>query len=345
MSNINNKSQIFFGVALAIVFVLSVLVLSPFLTTLALAAIIAVLLNPVYKSVSRFFFKNKTIGALMTILIAGILIFVPVYFLSAQLFTEAQNSYNSLGISSATNILSLNHSINTSLKTIIPNVDVHLETYLGDLYSWVIANLGAFFSGTFDVFLKTLIVLISLFFLLKDGEAIHKSIRDMIPISGESYDYLVKSTKTIINSVVFGSIFVAVLQGVISGIGFSIFGIPNSVLWGTVATAAAFVPGFGTGALFIPMMIYAFVYGSIFQVIGLLLWAMIFINAIETFVRPMIIHKSVNIHPIFILFSILGGISLFGPVGSVLGPLILGLLFAMIRVYKMKEISIAKDNL
>ncbi|MEI6042231.1 MAG: AI-2E family transporter [bacterium] len=338
----NKKPQIFFGVALAIVFVLSALVLLPFLTTLVLAVILSVLLNPIFKRVTKLFFKNKTIGALMTIILSCILIFIPIGLLSYQLFLEAQSAYSSFGASGASNIVTLNQSINENLRSMIPSIDVHLEKYIGDLYTWLISNLGNLFSGTFDIFLKTLIILVSMFFLLKDGEFIQKNIKDMIPISSDVYDYLVKSMKVTINSVVFGSIAIAIIQGVSSGIGFAIFGIPNSTMWGTVAAAASFIPGFGTGILFVPMMLYAFLYGSLFQVFGLLLWAMIFVNAIETFLRPMIIHKSVNIHPLFIIFSILGGISFFGPVGSILGPLILGLLFAMIRVYKMKDISIAK---
>ena len=340
----NNKTQIFFGIVLVIIFILSVLVLSPFLTTLALAAILAVLLNPVFKKVTKFFFKNKTAGALMTILISLVVIFVPLTFLSYEVFTETQNAYNSLGIVDTSSVLKIDQSINKSLVSMIPNIDVHIEQYFGDMYSWLISNLGSLFSSTFSIFLKSLIIAISLFFLLKDGESIHKEIKNAIPISGEAYEYLVKSVRTTINSVVFGSILVAVIQGVISGIGFAIFGIPNATLWGVVATAAAFVPGFGVGALFIPMMAYAFLYGTLFQVFGLLLWAMIFINLIESVLRPIVIHKTVDIHPLFILFSILGGISLFGVVGSILGPIILSLLFAMIRVYKMKEISIFKES-
>jgi len=342
--NNNKTTQIFFGVAIGVIAILSVMVLLPFLTTLALAVIFSVLLHPIFKRVTNFFFKSKATGALMTILLSLVLICVPVTFLSFQLFAEAQSAYNSIGIVDSSNVIRINHSIDDSLRSIIPNIDIHIEQYFGDLYSWLISNVGGLFSGTLNIFLKTLIVAISLFFLLKDGESIHKSIKDIIPISGEAYDYLVKSVKKTINSVVFGSILIAIIQGIISGIGFAIFGIPNATLWGTVATAAAFVPGFGVGALFVPMMIYAYLYGSLFQVIGLLLWAMIFINAIESVLRPMIIHRTVNIHPLFILFSILGGISLFGPVGAILGPLILSLLFAMVRVYKMKEISIFKEN-
>ena len=340
----NNKSQIFFSVALAVVFALSILVLSPFLITLSLALIISVLIYPVYNKLTRVLFKNRTISSLATILLFFLVILVPVSLLSFQLFKEVQSSYGSLGINDSTNIDSFNQSINQGLKSVFPSIDINIESYIGNIYNWVVSNLGALFSGTFDIFLKILIITIAVFFLLKDSDEIKKNVKDLAPISSQAYDYLIKNMNTTIKSVIFGSILIALIQGIISGIGFAIFGIPNATLWGTVAVVAAFVPGLGTGALFIPMMIYAAVYEGPLQVIGLLLWAMIFINLIESFLRPMIIHKSVNIHPLFILFSILGGISIFGLAGSVLGPLILSLLFAMIRVYKMKEIPIVKES-
>ena len=347
----NNKSQIFFGVALAIVFVLSVLVLSPFLITLSLAVILSMLLYPVHKKITKFFWKSSPVGAIVTIILFYAIILVPISLISFQIFVEAQGVYSSYSLSTAntSSILSLNESINHNLKSIIPesfnaNIDVHVEKYIGDSSSWLVANLGNFFTGTFEIFLKILIITISLFFLLKDGEKFKENIKDLSPISDEAYDYLAKNLKSSINFVVFGSLIIASIQGVVSGIGFAIFGIPNATLWGTVAALASFIPGFGTGAVFIPIIIYTFLYGSMFQTIGLLLWAMIFVNAIDNLLRPVVMQKSINIHPLFILFSVLGGISFIGPAGFILGPIILSLLFAMVRVYKMKEISISKTQ-
>lgn len=348
----SNKSHIFFGVALAVVFVLSVFVLSPFLVTLSLAVIISILLYPVHKKITKFFFKNNSIGALVTILLFYVVILVPIGLVSFQIFVEAQGvygSYNSFNTADTPSIVSLNQTINYNLKSIIPksivpNIDIHVEKYIGDSSSWLVSNIGMLFSSTFDVFLKILIITISLFFLLKDGEKFKDNLKELSPISSEAYDYLAKSVKSSINFVVFGSLIIAVIQGIASGVGFLIFGIPNATLWGVVAALASFVPGFGTGAVFIPIIIYAFFQGSMFQVIGLLLWAMIFVNAIDNLLRPVIMQKSINMHPLFILFSVLGGIAFFGPAGFILGPLILSLLFAMIRVYKMKEISISKES-
>lgn len=348
----NNKSQIFFGVALAIIFVLSVLVLSPFLITLSLAVIISILLYPLYNRITKFFWKIKSIGAIVTIVLFYAIILIPVSILSFQIFSEAQGVYNSYTSSDTTNmpsLLGLNESINNNLRavvpeSIVPNIDIHLEKYVGDSSSWLVSNLGALFSGTFDVFLKILIITISLFFLLKDSDKFQSNLRELSPISNDAYDYLAKTIKSSIHFVVFGSLIIAAIQGFVSGIGFLIFGVPNATLWGTVAALASFIPGFGTGAVFIPIIIYAFLYGSMFQAIGLLLWAMIFVNAIDNLLRPVVLQKSINIHPLFVLFSVLGGISFIGPAGFILGPLILSLLFAMIKVYKMKETPISKES-
>jgi predicted PurR-regulated permease PerM len=348
----NNKSQIFFGVALAIMFVLSVMVLSPFLITLSLSIIVSMLLYPLHKRLSKFLWKSNSLGAIATIILFYMVILVPISLISFQIFLEAQgvySSYASSNVLEVSSVSSLNDVINSNLKkivpeSIIPNVDIRLEKYIGGSTSWIASNLGAFFSGTFDVFLKILIMTIAMFFLLKDGEKFQRDIKDLIPVSSDAYDYLAKTIKSSINFVVFGSLIIAAVQGIISGIGFLIFDIPNATLWGTVAALASFIPGFGTGAVFIPIIIYAFLYGTTFQAIGLLLWAVIFVNAVDNLLRPVVMQKSINIHPLFVLFSVLGGISFIGPAGFILGPLILSLLFAMVKVYKMKEISISKES-
>jgi predicted PurR-regulated permease PerM len=340
----SNKSQIFFGVSLTVLFVLSILVLSPFLITLTLAIIASVALNPVYKRITKLSFGNKSIGSIVTILLFYIIIFIPVYFVSAQLIKEAKNMYVSLDTPNASDVVSINNLINDNLKTIIPNSDVHIEKYVGGFSSWVLSNLGSFFTVTFDIFLKILLATIALFFLLKDSEKFRKNIKDLIPISSDTYDNLLASIETAIKSVVFGSIVIAIIQGIVSGIGIAIFGIPNATLLGTIAIIAAFIPGIGTGLVFIPIILYSFFYGTIFNTIGLLLWALIVVNIIDNLLRPAIMHKSVGIHPLFILFSVLGGISFIGPAGFILGPLILSLFVALVRAYKMKDISVSDKN-
>lgn len=340
----SNKSQIFFGVALSTFFVLSVMVLSPFLITLSLAIIASIILHPLYNRITKICWGNKSVGSLVTIFLFYILIFVPVSFVSFQIFKEAKGLYSSIDTPNASDIVSVNNVINNSLSQIIPNSDIHVEKYIGEFSSWILSNLGKFFTGTFDIIIKILLVTISLFFLLKDSEKFRKNIKDLIPISAKAYDHLTESIELAVKSVVFGSIVVAIIQGIVSGIGLALFGIPNATLLGTLAIVASLIPGIGTGIVFIPIIIYSLFYGTVFNTICLLLWAAVVVNIIDTLLRPVIMHKSVGVHPLFILFAVIGGISFIGPAGFIIGPLILSLLLTLVRAYKMKDVLVEEEN-
>ena len=339
--NINNKSKIFFGTALIIMFVLSVMFMSPFLVTLSLSVVIAVSLNPVYKKLTVVFFKNKTIGAIITILLSYILIFLPLTLVAIQAVKEVQDVYVSVGVINTQTVSSLNQGVNNSLKDILPNIDIHLEKYIGDVSSWLMSYSGTLFSSTFDLLFKILIITISIFFLLRDGEVIQSSVKELVPISSKIYDYLVSSFKSSINSIIFGSIFIVIIQGLLSGIGFAMFGIPNAMFWGLIATITSFIPTIGAGIIFAPIIIYTLFFGTSFQAIGLLLWSTLIVGTVDNLLRPVIMHKSMNLHPLLVLFSALGGIGFIGPAGVILGPLTLSLLFALMRAYKMENVPSA----
>lgn len=269
------------------------------------------------------------------------MIFVPIFFISLQLFNESKDLYGSLETPDASDVVAINQSINNTLSQFIPNADVRVDKYVGQFSAWIISNLGNFFTSTFDLFLKILLVTISLFFLLKDSDKFKKNLRDLIPVSEDIYNNLINSIEISVKSVVFGSIIIAVVQGFVSGVGMAIFGIPNSTLLGVLSIIASFVPGVGTGIVFIPVLIYSFFYGTLFNTIGLLAWALVVVGVIDNLLRPVIMHKSVGVHPLFVLFSVLGGISFIGPSGFILGPLVLSLLLALVRAYKTKDVSVS----
>ena len=109
---------------------------------------------------------------------------------------------------------------------------------------------------------------------------------------------------------------------------------PNPVLWGLVAALAALIPGIGTALILIPAIGYLFFTGSTGAAIGLLIWGVVAVGLIDNFLGPMLVNRGVKIHPFLILLSIFGGLSFFGPVGFVLGPLIIALVFALLEIYR-----------
>lgn len=326
---------VFFGLVFLSIGVLSVLIFWPFLIPLALAGIIAILVSPVYQKILKSV-KSESLSSAITILLLVILILAPLAMITNQIIIEAQGLYGSVTSGEAISVDLITTKIEVAVQKYVPDFRINTREYLSAFASWIVDRLGGIFSGTLDLIIKFVLALVALFYFLRDGDQFKKQILSFSPLSEDKDKMIANSIKASINSVLVGSLAVAVVQGILSGIGFALFGVPNATLWGTVGGVAALVPGVGTALVWIPAVVYLFFYGSSGIWIAQLLWSVILVGLIDNFLAPFIINKGVNIHPLLILFSILGGLQFFGAEGFLLGPLVVGLLFALIRIVKME---------
>jgi predicted PurR-regulated permease PerM len=139
---------------------------------------------------------------------------------------------------------------------------------------------------------------------------------------------------TAIHSIVRGSLVIGLIQGILTGVGFWVAGIPNPALWGSVAAIAAFIPGVGTSLVLGPGIIYLFITGSTVAAVGLLAWAVFAVGLIDNFLSAHLVQRGVAVHPFIILLSVLGGLAFFGPIGFILGPLVIAFLIALLDIYR-----------
>jgi predicted PurR-regulated permease PerM len=130
---------------------------------------------------------------------------------------------------------------------------------------------------------------------------------------------------------------IALTQGFVSGIGFAIFGVPSATLWGSMAAVGSLVPGVGTAIVIAPMVMYLLVTGSTVAAIGLAIWGIIAVGMVDNFLGPILVGRGVRIHALFILFAVIGGVQYFGPLGFILGPLVLSLLYALLDIHRVME--------
>jgi predicted PurR-regulated permease PerM len=127
---------------------------------------------------------------------------------------------------------------------------------------------------------------------------------------------------------------------------FELFGFDRAVLWGSIAAFGALIPGVGTSIVFIPTVIYLILSGSYFLAGGMALWGMLAVGFIDNLLGPYLIGRKSNLHPFFILISVLGGISLLGPIGFILGPVSMSLFVVLMELYGLHVagIKIHKEN-
>lgn len=323
-----------YTIAFIIVFVLVFLIFQPFLTVLAIAAMMAVVVEPLYRRIYKKIGERENIAALLTLLFVLVVILLPISLIGSKIVIEAQDMYVNIITNPDVSVDHISAFIQETGQKIYPGFTFNIQEYVAFVTSWIVDRLGGIFSGTIDFILKLVLGFVALFYFLRDGNVFKKQIVSFSPLSDDDDRNIILSLRTAIKSVVFGSFIIAMIQGTLAGIGFAIFGIPNPTLWGTTAAIAALIPGVGTALVWVPSVIYLFFAKGGIAWVGLLAWSMLLVGLIDNFLGPKIIERGVNIHPLLILFSILGGISFFGPEGFLLGPLVLSLLFALVRVYQ-----------
>lgn len=341
-----SKSQhyFFFGLLLLVIAITAAIFL-PYLSALLIAIIFSVLFRPLHRFVAKIFMKgdeSSSIASLITLVIITLVIITPLFLIAGKIYIEIQDVYVYLTDEGERSriILSLNSFtdyISRRFLGIIPAYSFdsfNITTYLQHALEWAFSNVDTIFSSFAKIAINIFILLFALFYMLRDGTSLRRQLIILSPLV-DAYDQKIfDKLELAIHSVIKGSIVVGIIQGILTGIGFAIFGVPNPALWGSVAAVAALIPGIGTALVIVPGIIYTFFSGSVGATIGLAIWGLIAVGLIDNFLGPRLIERGVKIHQFLILLSVLGGLSLFGPIGFIIGPLVVSLLYALLDIYK-----------
>lgn len=299
--------------------------------------------QPLYKKLLQVF-RYESLTAFITIIIATVIVFVPLGFFGLRVFGEASGLYVSL---SSHGGFDLGGALTTFFRTHFPSLEVPVFTFNFSDYArqgltWLLQNFGSFFSSVSQIFFTAFLSLLGLFYFLKDGERFKEWLLNIVPLTPEYSEEIIHEMEAMGSSVIRGTLMIAVVQGLVMGVGFFFFRIPNPIFWGVLTVPVSVVPIVGTWLVVIPAVAYLLFTGQTAVAIGLLVWSIILVNLVYNLLSPQLIrHRGVNLHPYLILLSVLGGIGVFGPIGFLMGPLVMALLFSLLKIYT-KLIAAAK---
>ena len=207
-----------------------------------------------------------------------------------------------------------------------------LDQYARMAVSYLATHLGSVATSIAAFFLSLLIFFISFYYMLKDGPQFKKAIIALSPLSETDDEFVFTRLGSAINSIIKGSFTIGLIQGTLTGFGFFLFGIPNFVLWGMVATFASFIPGVGTSLVLVPGIAFLLFTGDTTVALGLALWSILAVGLVDNFLGPRLMSRGTEVHPLLVLVGVLGGLALFGPLGIFLGPLTLSFLFVLLGI-------------
>jgi predicted PurR-regulated permease PerM len=337
-------------VALAAILLLAYWVFRPFLLLFAVAACVALLLGPVQKRLAAGLGGRPTLAAALLVLFTTVVILVPVltslFLLTRQfaLFLEWIRSQPVLGpqelerfwLQLPQRYPGLRHWIVWLQAQLTPAISGGIAEIAGRANALLQSVLGRVTLAVVDLGL----FLLMLFFLLRDGGRLKAELRPISPFSVEQerliFDHLERTIIGALQAVVL----VPLVQGILAGIGFMLFGVPSPFVWGTAVILAATVPVVGSPLGWLPACIYLLVQGRTAAAVGLLAYCTIVVSGSDNVIKPLILRGSARIHPLLGFLSILGGVLAFGVFGFLIGPVVLSLVLSAIRIYRLDVLRV-----
>ncbi len=194
---------------------------------------------------------------------------------------------------------------------------------------------GRLLAGVVGLAFKVFLMLFLMFYFFKDGADIVNAVRRTLPVSDDFQERVLRTFHGVSGSMVKGTLLTALAQGVVAGITYLFLGIP-AFFWGAMTAICALVPAVGTGLVTIPLTVAFMVRGQWVSAIVLAIVAVL-ISAMDNLLRPYLVEGELKLHPVWVLLSILGGVSVFGPTGIVLGPLVVVMLRTVLSIVVTTE--------
>lgn len=318
-------------------------IIEPFVTALALSIIIVTICHPLYLWIKKRVPKqNKSFAAFVTTMIVLTIVIIPLVLLSSLVVKEIVGFYQDLDTGNITMQAGLT-TLEARIQSFAPEFRIDLTEQIKNTAQWLTGNLGVIFKGTVSTILVFFISLIGSFYFFRDGRNLLQVIIKASPLPDNEDQIIFARLAKAVRAVATGTILVAIIQGTLVAVGFALFGIERAVLLGSIASVGALIPGVGTTIVTAPAIVYLFYTGEMLSGFGLLTWSMLIVGLVDNIIGPYLIGRGNNLHPFIVLLSVLGGIVLFGPIGFVIGPVIVTLFMALLEIYHqyiVKEKSI-----
>ena len=271
--------------------------------------------------------KNDMVSSFLTVIVMLLIIIIPSFVVINSLAKESVESYHKIFSEESIQELITKYSpsgqIGESVRVMINNL----------LFLIISSTSSVLLS--IPSFALTIIITVSLaYYVLKESDALIDFFRKHLPFKESGKNLILNKLKLTTDALIFGTVLTAIIQGILGGIGFYIFGISSPVLWGFMMAAFSIIPLLGTGIIWAPAGIIQLAQGDTFSGVGILLFGALVVSTIDNIIRPKLIGDKANINPGVVLVGAVGGVAALGFIGLFIGPLALAI---FLEILKFKE--------
>jgi predicted PurR-regulated permease PerM len=315
----------------------------PFLSVILWAAVLAVVFSPVHRRLLARFGRPSMTAALSTVLVV-VTILVPITAITVAVLGEFGSMVDSVRAGNLQQ--SIEQTINQSplfhrlVEWVSPYLAVHefsaadvtarLQGFAGAIANSTIGIVG----GVVATVAQMLLVIFTLFYLFRDGDAIVRTAYDVLPLERRQTHDVIDRTTEVIAATVYGVMVIAAIQGMLGGFIFWALGLPSPLLWAVVMFFLSMIPMAGAFLVWAPAAVFLAISGQWQKALFLTAWGVLVVGSIDNFLSPRLVGKRTRLHELLVFFSVLGGIQVFGVLGIVLGPVVVALTLALLDVVR-----------
>ena len=322
-----------------------------FATTILIASIFSGLVSPLYTRLKRTVGGNQPLASALTLVIVLVVVIVPVLVVLGVVVNQAIRITGD--VSPVVERLMKSPTSLDQLLQRVPGID-RLEPYreqiltrAGDIVNslggFLIASLSNTTRGTVNFVFHFFILLYTMFFLLMDGPGMLQSVVNHLPLNSDDKKQVIDRFMSVTRATIKGTIIIGLIQGGLSGLAFWVLGIRDALFWSVVMAVLSILPVVGGALVWVPACIVLVATGAVWKGIALAAFCSLAVGSVDNLLRPRLVGRDTEMHDLVILFSTLGGILVFGPVGFILGPVLAGLFITSWDIFGVAYSDVLKD--
>jgi predicted PurR-regulated permease PerM len=329
---------VFYGTVLLIAWIMWKVV-QPFVLEIGWAVVLAICLNPIRLRIEPRFGRTKT--ALTLVLAVLVLVVVPAVFVAHTLYDSGGSGvdYVQRKLADEGGPMGLFHRLWEWVRARAPflpdepAVVSELSERLGQIVTFAASQAGRVVASVLTFLFSLVIMLSILFFLLRDASGFAGRLKRVMPFKPEHNDRFVAISSELVSACVTATLVIAAIQGIVGGIVLALLGVKGAVLWGLIMTILSFLPLVGAALVWGPVALWLALSGHLVKGIVLALVGILILGNVENVVRPLLLAGKSKLNTLVLIISLMGGVSAFGFIGIVLGPLAAVMLEAILESY------------
>ncbi|HUQ94884.1 MAG TPA: AI-2E family transporter [Bryobacteraceae bacterium] len=326
-----------------------------FLTPLLLASVLAIVINPARQWLSGRIHRPALATALITL--ATVLTLGGLFFFAGMALTrELTAAYDALSRRSLEEggwPALVTHTMDRVLDAVANRIPINREEIQAETNArmkagigYLLKNVGVALGGLTSMLFNGLLMTLFLYFLLRYGEEWVEKLTALLPLDEEISSNIFQTVKSSVVGNVYGVLAVATAQGMLLSAGFWIVGLRSPALWGAVGGLASIIPVLGCPLVWVPVVIAFVIKGAYGKALFLALWGALAVGSVDNVLRALVVGAHIKQHPVLIGLSMMGGTYAFGPLGILMGPLVVSFAAAvLIEIQKLTSAGEARVTL